>query len=112
MAYEVIFPTRTSEDLLDSTFADFESAVGYAAWGIDEFPGLLKGYRDIAVIREYMGDVHPIVSAIRVDDEFFLAKDTNDPKYLRELLAVEGYTATTPDNIDYRVYRRWDAIDA
>lgn len=112
MTYEVIFPTRTFEELVDSTFADFESAIGYAIWAIDTFPSLRRGWRDIAVIREFMSDAPPIVSGIRVDDDFFLAKDTNDPKYLAELLSVESKILTTPDRIDYTVYRYWPAVDA
>lgn len=112
--YEVTFPTRGPEDLIDSMFADLRSALGYAAWGMDDYPHLLTGYRDVAVIRDIMRNSHPVVAAIRVDDEFFLAKDTEDKKYALELLAIDhemvpivgdGYNA-------YTVYRRWAALDS
>lgn len=112
MTYEVVFPTRDSEDLLDSAFADLESALGYAAWGMDNHPQLLTGWRDIAVIREFMGSVHPIASVVRVDDEFMLVKDTNDQRFTLELLALEHGIFRTEDGMEYTVYRRWDALDA
>jgi len=112
MTYEVVFPTRNSEELLDSSFADLESAVGYAAWGMDNYPQLLTGWRDVAFIREFMGSIHPIVSLIRVDDEFMLVKDTIDQRFSLELLALEHEIFTTYDGVEYTVYRRWNALDA
>lgn len=112
MTYEVVFPTKNSEELVDSMFADLESAFGYVAWGMDNHPGLLVGYRDVAFIREFMGTVHPVASVIRVDDEFFLTKDTADQRFTLEILSVDHEVVTTADGVDYTVYRRWDALDA
>jgi hypothetical protein len=111
MSFEVLFPHRSPEDeLLDSVFADLKSAIQYAAWGMDNYPHLLAGWKDVAVVREYFGSV--VASVTRVDDEFMLVKDTNDPKYILDFLGLDHELFITDDGMQYTIYQRWDAVDA